>query len=223
MRCSVMDDRPFERAFLAKRGFVERRRSWRSLLEVRSADTRALSALTRQLASEGIQVTTLRSEGVTDPATVRRLYDLDVRAGRYVPRLGTYRPPSFEQFRGLALEGPLFLPEAWHLAKAGDRYVGLSSATRAPARPALLQQGFTGTLPEFRRRKIALTLKLAVIEYAQRSGYEQIQTWNDSLNDGMWSLNQRLGFRRAGGTIETEALLDPHVTANPPRPPRPAA
>jgi RimJ/RimL family protein N-acetyltransferase len=68
----------------------------------------------------------------------------------------------------------------------------------------VLQQYYTGTRPEYRRRKIALTLKPLLIDYAKRNGYARIETNNDSLNVPMWTLNQGLGFRSVPEHIHLE-------------------
>ncbi len=193
--------------FLAKRGFVERRRHWGSRLELSSADTSELPALTHALANDGIELTTLAREGVGEPQVLTRLHEFYSEAVRDVPREGPYVPMPFDEFRQFFFGTHDALPDAWFLAKTAGRYVGVSQAAREAARPQVLLQNFTGTLPEFRRRKIALTLKLMVIDYAKRNGYSRIETTNDSLNAPMWTLNEGLGFRKVREAIQLETQL----------------
>ena len=207
LRCQVRENSASGRTFLAKRGFRERRRVWRSRLEVDSVDTSQLASLVRTIASGGIEFTTLAREGPDNLQVLRQVYDLDAVAGKDVPRDGNFSPPPFEQFRQFFLEGENFLPEGWFLAKHGIQYVGISSGAREPAQPNVLQQFFTGVRPEFRRRKIALALKLMVIDFAQRNGYSRIETSNDSLNAPMWTLNRGLGFQKVHETIQLECDL----------------
>ena len=207
LQCHVREKSVAGRAFAAKRDFRERRRRWRSSLEVASADTSQLESLVRTMAAEGVEITTLSREGVNDPQVLKRVHDLDVAAGEDVPRNGAYNPFSFELFRRFFLEGENFLPDAWLLAKEGNQYVGMSAGAREPAQPQVLQQYFTGVRREFRRRKIALTLKLMLIDFAKRNGYARIETWNDSLNAPMWTLNKGLGFQKVRELIELESDL----------------
>ena len=207
LQCHVRENSAAGRAFVAKRGFRERRRRWRSSLEVASADTSPLASLVRTLASAGIEVTTLSQEGVDDLTVLKRVHEIDVVAGKDVPRSGAYRPLSFELFRRFYFEGEHFLPDAWILAREGNQYVGISSAAREPAQPEVLQQYFTGVRPEFRRRKIALALKLMLIDFAKRNGYARVETWNDSLNTPMWTLNKGLGFQKVRELIQFECDL----------------
>jgi mycothiol synthase len=207
LRCQVRENSVAGRAFLAKRAFVERRRIWRSSLEVASVDTSQLASLVRAIASGGIEFTTLSREGVNDPQVLKRVHDLDAVTSKDVPRDGTYTPLSLEEFRRFFLEGENFLPDAWFLAKEGNQYVGISSGAREPAQPQVLQQYYTGVRPEFRRRKIALALKLMLIEFAKRNGYARIETSNDSLNAPMWTLNEGLGFQKVHERIQLECDL----------------
>jgi len=59
----------------------------------------------------------------------------------------------------------------------------------------------TGMLREYRRRGVAMALKVLTIEYAQRCGFTQISTWVESTNTGMLAINERLGFTRRPGMV----------------------
>ena len=209
LRCSVRESSASGRGFLARYHFVERRRVWRSSLDVASADLTRLDSLVTSISGRGIEFTTLAKEGIDDLEVLRRIYDLDAAAGKDIPRDGELAQPSFEEFRRFFFEGELVLPNAWFLAKQGSQYIGVSSAAREPAQPHVLQQYFTGTRREARRQKIALALKLMVIDFAKRNGFTRIETSNDSLNAPMWTLNQSLGFRKVRESIQLSLELNP--------------
>ena len=207
LRCHVRESSAAGRAFLAERGFKERRRRWRSSLNIASSDIAQLASLVRTLASAGIGFTTLPREGLNDLEVLKSVHALDVLTGKDEPREGAYTPLRFEQYRRFFFEGENFLPDAWFLAKDGDQYVGITSGAREPAQPQVLQQYYTGVRPDYRRRKIALVLKLMLIDFATQNGYERIETWNDSLNAPMWTLNQGLGFQKVREQIQLECHL----------------
>jgi len=213
VRSSVRENSPAGKAFLKRRSFEERRRSWRSRLELAGADTSRLPELERALNSAGIRVTTLAREGTNDPAVQRGVYEMSERTARDVPHVGTYRAVPFEEFRKFFLDDPNLLADAWFLAKQGDRYVGISYGGREPAQPAVLLQFYTATLREFRHRGIALTLKLKLIEYGKNHGFARIETSNDSKNVAMWTLNQSLGFRKINEMIRVEKLFEETTAA----------
>ncbi len=182
--------------FYTQRGYRTRRELWRSRLDVATADLTVLPDRTGELSRSGVRFTTLAEEGAEDPEVQRRVYDLSHAASADVPRLGEYTPVSFEQYLAIELRNPLTQPESFFLAAVGDRYVGLSVLDREPAHPGTLHVGFTGTHPEFRGRGIAIELKRRAVTYAREHGIESLITNNDSLNRPIWSINERLGFRR---------------------------
>jgi GNAT superfamily N-acetyltransferase len=95
----------------------------------------------------------------------------------------------FERF-----DRPEQLPEGYMLAVDGDQFVGTSQLWRAPAADEL-RTGLTGVRREYRRRGIALALKVHTLAYAKAQGcYRRVLTENESNNRGMLSINERLGF-----------------------------
>jgi RimJ/RimL family protein N-acetyltransferase len=47
---------------------------------------------------------------------------------------------------------------------------------------------------EYRRRGIALALKVRSLEFAKAQGYQRVVTENETNNRGMIDINDRLGF-----------------------------
>jgi mycothiol synthase len=207
LRTSVQTEESAGQAFASHRGFIERARDWQSVLEVETVDTSRLPSLLQALRGDGIDVTTLSNEGADDPDVWRRLYELDVATGPDVPRIDPYVPWTLDQFQQAELRAPTLLPESWFIAKVGGQYVADSWAHREAADPELLDQDYTGTRKEYRRRGIALTLKLCLIDYARRNGFRRIRTNNNSLNTPMWKLNEQLGFRKLSTTVQLERSL----------------
>jgi GNAT superfamily N-acetyltransferase len=54
----------------------------------------------------------------------------------------------------------------------------------------------TATFPAYRRRGLALLVKLASIRWAAENGIERVLTENDAENASVLALNKRLGYRR---------------------------
>ena len=90
------------------------------------------------------------------------------------------------------------MPDAYFIAKDGADYVGLSYLRPREADPNCvepfnIQQLLTGVLPRYRRRGIAIALKIKTIDYARRHSFRRILT--NSSNPAMQALNAKLGFR----------------------------
>src|SRR5438128_11339084 len=94
-------------------------------------------------------------------------------------------PTSYEQWEAFELKNPSLLPEGYMIAKDGSKYVGLSTVWRIAREPRGLVQGNTGVRREYRGRGIAAALKLKVIDFARRNGYEKMTTWSASTNAPM--------------------------------------
>jgi mycothiol synthase len=189
-------DRPRDIAFAGRQGFRELRRRWDSWLELPARGYGSIPDRTEALAREGIELTTLTEEGPDREDVRRRLLTLFNEAIADEPRVGSYTPATYERFVSMNLEGPGFLPEAFFLARKGDRYVGVSNLALLPGEPGVLHQIFTGTLREFRGHGIATELKRRTVAYAQEHGFRSIRTSNDSLNHPMWAINAKLGYQR---------------------------
>jgi mycothiol synthase len=203
----VQDDDPSSVRFQEGHGFVEKRRTWGSRLDVTHCDLSHFQDRSRALAERGIRISTLAEEGAGRPEVVRRLYDLGLGTWGDVPRMGGYTPSTFEEFLESDVRSPRFLPDANFLAVRGERFVGWSSLERVLTTPGELTISFTGTLPEFRGLGIASELKRRGVVYARAHGFHSITTNNDSLNPSIWAINEKLGFRRETTLILAEKEL----------------
>jgi mycothiol synthase len=192
--------------FLHLQGFQEKLRNWQSSLELLEVVT-ASPEIEGPVRAAGIDITDLASEGPEDPEVIEKVFALAAATMGDAPRLGAYVPLTRDQFSQMMLTGPDFLPDGFLLARAEGRYVGMSNLRRIEAEPQVLYQMFTATLPGFRGRGIATALKRRGIRFARDHGFRSIRTHNDSLNTAIWSINQRLGFRRQREMIWAEKTL----------------
>jgi mycothiol synthase len=105
---------------------------------------------------------------------------------------------SLEQFAAEMVHQPDYLPEACFIALKAGEFIGYSNLS-------ITDQGFntemTGVLPTYRKRGVATLLKLYGIRYAQTHGNGRLDTQNDSVNEAMIALNEKLGFVREGATL----------------------
>ena len=182
--------------FAAQEGFRSLRTTWLSVLDLpSSAPLPTGSDRSERLEREGVRFTTLAEEGPRRPEVRRRLYELWSEASRDVPRMGDYVPVSFEQFEA-EVDREAIIPEAFFLAGHGDAYVASSHLERDLAESYSLMVGFTATRAAFRGRGLATELKVRSIDYARQHGIRTLKTFNDALNEPIFRINERLGFRR---------------------------
>jgi GNAT superfamily N-acetyltransferase len=194
LRTQAREDHPRGLRFLESRGFSEDKRDWESRLDVLGFNASPYEDLEARLAAEGIAIKTL-AELSTDPEMTRKFYDLFSEVRQDVPRSEPATPISFEQFYAWTFEAPEYLPEASFIALDGDDYVGMSQLWKSDASNDLFT-GLTAVRRDYRRRKVALALKLRGIHYAKEAGAPAIRTDNDSKNLAMLAINEKLGFKR---------------------------
>ncbi len=171
-------------------------RTWELRLDISSFDPSKFPDESKRLAREGIIITTLFEESKTNPNCYRKLYDLENEIVIDIPSPKPYTPIPFEEFMRRHIEHPDCMPEGYFIAKSGYVYVGVSSLWRGSEELGDVYQGLTGVKSEYRKRGIAMALKLKVIEYARKQGFKVIKTFNDSGNVGILHVNEKLGFKR---------------------------
>ena len=200
----VREDHPAGLTFAERRGFREKMREWESWLDIERFDFAKFKDETEKAKSLGIEITTLVEERERDPQCLEKLYELQNLIMADVPSPAPYTAPPFEHFLDTVIRHPESISEAYFIAKDGKTYVGQSDLWRSKEEPRDLYQGLTGVRREYRKRGIAMALKLQTIEYAKAHGFRVIKTWNNSKNVGMLHVNQKLGFARRPAWITLE-------------------
>jgi GNAT superfamily N-acetyltransferase len=81
--------------------------------------------------------------------------------------------------------------------RAGSAFAGFTEVYWHPNRPALVQQGFTGVFPQYRRRGLGRWLKAAMLStvVARRPEVTHARTGNADANAAMLHINQEIGFK----------------------------
>jgi GNAT superfamily N-acetyltransferase len=207
LRAMAVEAQPGGVSFLVTRGFAERQRRWRLVLDVGAFDAARFAGAAARVRAQGITLTTLAAERARDPEAVARAYALRAACWGDVPDADPMPAVDIAAYRRQAVDGPGALPEAYFLAADGGRYVGESSLEWRPERPVPLHQFFTGVLPAYRGRGIALALKLQAVRYAREHGQAALTTGVHARNAPMRRLNAALGFRPLVGVIEFAKTL----------------
>jgi GNAT superfamily N-acetyltransferase len=177
------------------RGWQEERRTFPSELDVGAFDFGPFAGAQERVHAQGIQIRTLR-ELNGDPECLRKLYALSLEIRQDIPAVTPPSHQSYEDWHARAVNYPGFRADGCLIALDGQEYAGFLLPMDSNEGDGRLRLVTTGVRRAYRRRGIALALKLGNIAWARREGYRWIRTSNDSMNRAMLSINERLGFVR---------------------------
>lgn len=191
--------------FAQKRGFHEVMREWESRLDVAAFDIRPYAGVEDHVRAQGILIKTCR-ELESDPDRLRKLYELESELDHDVPAPEPVTAIPYEVFVDRMTHHPNLLPDAYFVAVAGDEYAG-TSALWSSSSSKDLYTGLTGVRRAYRRKGIALALKIRGIEYAKAYGAVTLKTWNESNNRAMLSINERLGYVKQPAWVDFSKVI----------------
>lgn len=198
MRATLRSDRFPAINFAVRRGFIEVARRIESRLSLSGFDPSAFPDPDTQMAEQGLKLCSIASLE-SDPERDRKLYDLKWEIEQDIPYPGQVSRPTLASFQAQYLKSPGFVSEGSFVALDGDNIVGLVIHERASSN--LLMVELTGTARAYRRRGIALALKLKSMSWAKSAGYTTLMVTNDLANTGMLAINDKLGFVRQPALI----------------------
>ena len=180
--------------FAEERGFVETLRHLASWLFLADFPYGAFLTERLKVAEQGIVIKPLR-EREGDPDYQSKVWELESITSTDVPSSEPLTPQPFEIYSKFVFERSNYLPDGFFVAldEATGEYVGSSSVWKRQADNDL-DQGLTAVRREYRRRGIALALKLQVTEWAKSQGFRAIRAENEVSNIGMLTVNRKLGF-----------------------------
>lgn len=195
LRCEVyVQDGSAGVVFLEGRGYVETLREWESRLDPAQFDPEVFAETELSVAEQGIEIKSM-VDLAGDAERDRKLYELTCEINQDVPHSTEVTRPPFEEFVKALHEEPGRIPEAYLVAVEGDRYAGLTWLEWSPGDDKTYT-GLTGVARAYRRRGIALALKVRILRWAKARGLPSVVTWNSTTNAGMLAINDRLGFVR---------------------------
>jgi mycothiol synthase len=135
------------------------------------------------------------------PELLREAYDLGAQG---YADMATDQPVTVSLDDWLRDEATL--PEGSFVAFADGEIVGYSGLCLHD-NPEVAEDGLTVVRRDWRRRGLATALKRTELAWAAANGLREIVTWTQRGNDGMRSVNERLGFTTRDVSITMTAPL----------------
>ena len=196
--------------WLQSHGFRETMREPVSQLNVPAFDATRFDSVCKRVAASDIQIRSLVEMRHIDADWLQKIYDLWMELEADVPATNPFTPQPIEQFQG-NFSSPNFLADGWFIAVdnadgAAGPYVGITTLGASQADEGKLYTWLTGVRRPYRRRGIALALKVHAIKFAQQRGTQVIETDNEE-NNPMFQINLKLGFELLPAWLEFEKTL----------------
>ncbi len=177
--------------FAQSRGFLEVKRDFESLLDIRNFLTEPYQTKISSLESNGVQLLSwAEADSLERRQELHRVFEI-VRQD--VPRAEPATPITFEFLDENVLSDSLM--QASFYALENNKIIGFTGCFKG-ARDGWVDQWLTATTRETRGRGIATALKVKQIQVAQKLGFTTIRTDNDTRNTAMLAINDKLGFIR---------------------------
>jgi GNAT superfamily N-acetyltransferase len=174
------------RRFAQARGFVEERSQQESVLDPRTV---------REAPAAEID---LRRVADVDPHLV---HSVDEAATRDQPATEQIDAIPYDEWVAHVLEHPLFTADGSFVAMVDGIAAALSLLLHDPETGRSANM-FTGTMPGYRGRGLALAVKLGSIRWAVAHGVTSMVTANDETNAPMLAINRRLGYRPSSRSFD---------------------
>jgi GNAT superfamily N-acetyltransferase len=195
LETEVRDHLEDAKRFAEHRGFETDRHIFESTLDLATFDESPFVEAIEQAQASGIRFLTMADEGDTEEAR-RKLYEINRDTMLDVPgRDDPFRP--WDEFKKV-FQMSWYRADGQHVAADGDRYVGLAAVGMFKENNSAYHM-MTGVAREYRGRDIAMALKLLSIRRAKEWGVTHLRTNNDSKNEPMLAINQKLGYRPQPG------------------------
>ncbi len=125
---------------------------------------------------------------------------------------GAYEGFGLEALAGFAVDAPLEVtPDGWVRSWLGDpmflalhdgEVVGCAGLGLDPDQPTRAENGLTAVRRDWRRRGLAVHLKLVTLAWAAGHGIDEVYTWTQDGNAAMRALNTRLGYATTGVGVQ---------------------
>jgi GNAT superfamily N-acetyltransferase len=185
---TMTHDDDASRHFAESRGFRHTLSERVSAVDPREVDLSGLAALTAAKADEGFCLLPMSDVGAED------VFRVDVESTRDVPMDEPIGEIRFDEWERRYWRHPNISREASRVVVRDGQTVAFAMLY-VDRRRGKAANEMTGTLRQFRGRKLARLAKLGTIAWAVENGITQILTGNDETNAPMLAINVSLGYR----------------------------
>lgn len=159
-------------------------------LDLRAFDETPFVGWLDEAARQGVAFNTLAALGDTS-ANRRSLYELNKVCSADIPGRGSFY--TFEEYADQRITRTVDDPNGIIIALQNQQWVGMSASSYWSERQVVFAE-MTGVVRGWRRKGLALALKVLALRYARATGVPYVFTVHHADNYAPIALNRRLGF-----------------------------
>ncbi len=191
---------------LIESGFKAYHRDIISRLVLDGFDESRWQPAIEKVESTGIQIRSAKHLEKNNPYWIEQAYQVHIELMKDVPFASTYTAPAFETWAAKVRNPKLYDMSLMFFAFENERIVGETALFRFEKKPEYCLTGLTAVVKEYRRKGIALALKVWSIGVAKSLGVVHIDTGNEEDNPA-YQMNVKLGYRDLYDDIGYELIL----------------
>ncbi len=215
IEADTQEDQEGGRRFLAKQGFDGPLMRWPlSKLDVQRFDASRFSRQTQGLADHGLRIYSYREVAQIDADYQERFYEMDWECTQDEPQPDAPTRITFDEYVKRVFTGPAYLADGCFVAvdvsRPDRRYAGLTQLYMDSGSLTHLGTGFTCVRRDYRRKGLAIALKVHAIEWAKAQGTKSILTGNEEHNP-MYQINLKLGYEPQPAGLHYHKVIDPAI------------
>ena len=180
--------------FLEDRGFIMSMKEQESQLDLIVYKPEKYQDEIARVLNQGFRIVTLSQFRKEDNKADHKCWKFERVVSPDMPWTDPITVPEFDHYKEHLLAHPHFNPDSWFIVLDGKTMVGLNNLWKTSIE-TIISTGLTGVLRKYRRKGVATALKHTNLAWAKKQGYKSIRTNNVDSNEGMLSINLKIGFK----------------------------
>ncbi|HYF76683.1 MAG TPA: GNAT family N-acetyltransferase [Symbiobacteriaceae bacterium] len=203
IEASVREEDPAGLDWAKRRGYEQKFHRFSSSLSLATFDPAPWRKTIDDAIASGLRFTSYAEFPQNDESLAIWL-DNYWEMNRDTPGIEGFVRPPLEVLKK-QLDHPSWDPAGCILALDGDRWAAMAWVTKE--NDGAFYHNFTGVARDYRGRGLATAVKVVAIEHAKAKGAPALRTHNDSTNQRMLAVNQKMGYQPAPGVFGLEKRL----------------
>ena len=192
--------------FLKDRGFTMSMKEQESQLDLTAYKPEKYQKEIERASNQGFRIITLSQFRKENKKADYKCWQFERVVAPDMPWTDPITVPEYDHYKEYNLAHPRFNSDSWFIVLDDKTIVGLNNLWKT-SMETIIGTGLTGVLRKYRRKGIATALKHTNLAWAKKQGFESIRTNNVDSNEGMLSINLKIGFKFIPAWLVLEKII----------------